>query len=227
MLLNRIWPIKQRYVILSSQQQTEASGYLFGEDVLLISTFAKRISAFLVIIIVACWSLLITYLPDAIMINYSALKQEGWLSWLLPKSIAKARLRLEKFASCELDTFSDSIPIAHYLVNVATEPGADRPFLETLFEKAVAEGCSLNSLDPVSGLRPIHSAVMWNDPALVELLMRKGANQYAQIQRPGKSFDGMNAIEMAQSYAQRFPHEKRDEVVSRLGTVTSNFRPLP
>jgi ankyrin repeat protein len=172
-------------------------------------------------------ALVLILVPDEIMVLAAAARwnENDLLSVVLPEKLARAKLKLSGFKSCELDSFGPAVPVASFLTAAYTEPNSGRLFLRSLFDKAIKQGCEIDAYSSISGLTSLHEAILFNDLNLVDFLMNKGANPYQKIKRPGTAFDGKNGVEMIGILEKITPQVKREEVKKRL-TVISTVTPV-
>ena len=96
-------------------------------------------------------------------------------------------------------------------VNVYGQNGVDDDMIVSEINRVIDSGCPVNEADE-QGLTPLNAAILFNEPALVELLLSKGADPDKKILRPGKITDGMNSYEFADMLAEKDDGKDRQRI---------------
>jgi hypothetical protein len=84
-------------------------------------------------------------------------------------------------------------------------------FALELIDKAIAAGCEIDEPDQM-GLSPLNAAILYNEPVLVERLLRAGANPDDRIVSSSKTIDGLNSSELLALLESRSTKPDREAV---------------
>lgn len=127
---------------------------------------------------------------------------------------------------CDAPSYSKQrvfLPGKNMTITILMGSLQDENYGEALRKRAMEElEIALSRCDPnASGpeMLPIHSAVIVKDIELISLLLCHGADPSSRINRPGKSADGLNALEFARFLAKRAKDDKSRADYEEIATL--------
>jgi hypothetical protein len=129
----------------------------------------------------------------------------------IPPSLAGAYLR---WASYDPNANVMGQPLLHFACANHSLVGTNRGNSILVVQMLAAKGADMDSRD--NGMTALHEAILYSETDLVRALLDLGANPKLKIARPGKSIDGLSAVEYAEFLARKRPAEMRP-VVELLG----------
>lgn len=92
--------------------------------------------------------------------------------------------RIRGLAACPEVDFAPATPLS-FLVAAMDAPDMDAEKAKSLFRLYRAAGCDIHAPDQ-DGLRPIHSAILFRNPSVVQFLLDSGADPALPIEPPSK-----------------------------------------
>jgi len=98
--------------------------------------------------------------------------------------LARAAERIRALSACPAAEFVPATPLS-FLVAAMDAPEADAEKAKLLFRLYRDAGCDIQAPDR-AGLRPIHSAILFRNPALAQFLLESGADPALPIEPPSK-----------------------------------------
>lgn len=171
----------------------------------------KIYAAFLVFLLIAGVSIAtfnIFYVPRGIHLAYVISKPDAhpqafqWLSLLMYKPVSRLAFKYTgRYCDAPYYEHGKLVPGENWTVGMLVAATADvtqdqgREAYEYLNE--ALSRCDPNAISPGQPLSPLHAAIMFRRAEVVLALLKANANTFAKIDRPGKSIDGMNALEFS------------------------------
>lgn len=122
----------------------------------------------------------------------------------IPPILAKAYLSASDYdpnARTRLGMPALNFIVAGYGLNGLRE----REAILELSQSFINKGADINK--PWDGFTPLQAAVIANEPNLVQHLLKNGANTNLRLSRPGRPYDNMTALELAEYLSS---HKKRE-----------------
>lgn len=148
-----------------------------------------------------------------------------WIDKVMFASLSEAIFRYTG-EYCDAPFYSKDrflLPGKNMTITILMGSLQDEGYGEALRKRAMEElEIALSRCDPnapVPELLPIHSAVIYKSTELVSLLLRHGADPSSRIHRPGKSADGLNALEFARFLAKRAKDEQSRTAYEEIATL--------
>lgn len=94
----------------------------------------------------------------------------------------------------------------------------DKKIIKQSFEAALNRGCSVNVSDP-AGLTALNQAILYNNLALAQLVLNRGADPYQQIEltgMEGRMYHFKDSFELLKRLKDVAPNVDRSEIESLL-----------
>jgi hypothetical protein len=98
--------------------------------------------------------------------------------------LARAEARIRGLTACPTGDFAPATPLS-FLVAAMDSADTDTGKARALFRLYRDAGCDIHAPDK-AGLRPIHSAILFRDPAATQFLLDNGADPAMPIEAPSK-----------------------------------------
>jgi ankyrin repeat protein len=144
-------------------------------------------------------------------------KQFDWQTLILPSWLANAKLRTQGISDCDL-SFSekkDTGPVINFLASIYVGENVDTSRVEEYIAEFVSQGCSPDEYD-LAGMTPLHGAILFSQPQLVELLLDNNADATKRIKRPGKRVDNMQPLKFAKFLLASNPTQELKDIINIL-----------
>lgn len=170
--------------------------------------FYATFLAFLLIAVVSIATFNIFYVPRGIHLAYVISKPDAhpqafqWLSLLMYKPVSRLVFKYTgRYCDAPYYENGELIPGENWTVGMLVAATADvtqdqgQQTHEYLNE--ALSRCDPNAISPGQPLSPLHAAIMFRRAEVVLALLKANASTFTKIDLPGKSIDGMNALEFS------------------------------
>lgn len=98
--------------------------------------------------------------------------------------LAQASERIRGLAACPTGDFAPATPLS-FLAAAMDSPETDAGKARVLFRLYREAGCDIHAPDK-AGLRPVHSAILFRNPSILQFLLDSGADPATTIEAPSK-----------------------------------------
>lgn len=102
--------------------------------------------------------------------------------------------------ACNLSNGFITSPTLSLMTSAFKDTSLDQFATLATISKVIDAGCPIDEPD-AAGLTPLHAAIMYDLPELVELYLSKGADPGERIQAPGRPIDQLDAYAFAELMA--------------------------
>lgn len=107
-------------------------------------------------------------------------------------NLAALGLKAVDKKGCHLSDGSVEASTLNLMTAAYDEPGLSHDSVIRVISKAIDAGCDIDEPDQI-GVSPLNAAILYNQPELVSLFLRHGANAKAKIVSPKASINGLDA----------------------------------
>jgi len=127
--------------------------------------------------------------------------------------------------ACNLSNGFITSPTLSLMTSAFKDTSLDQFATLATISKVIEAGCPIDEPD-AAGLPPLHAAIMYDLPELVELYLNMGADPKVRIQAPGRPIDQLDAYAFAELMAADSKGETRiKEIIALLARHTAAKRP--
>jgi len=125
-------------------------------------------------------------------------KETNWQTMMMPSWLADLKLKTLGVSDCKLSFTekADTGPVIIFLVSAYGGEGVDNNRVKAYISRFVKQGCNVDEYD-MGGMTPLHGAILFAQPEVVQLLLENNADVTKKINRPNKRVDGMRPLEFA------------------------------
>lgn len=98
--------------------------------------------------------------------------------------LARVSERIRGLSACPTGDFAPATPLS-FLVAAMDAPDTDTEKAKSMFRLYRDAGCDIHAPDK-AGLRPVHSAILFRNPSILQFLLDSGADPARTIEAPSK-----------------------------------------
>ncbi len=120
-------------------------------------------------------------------------------------------LRLTDETGCYVTNGDFVTPTIVLMTGAYNSPTLDNDEVLDIMNTAIAAGCRIDEADEM-GMSPLNAAVLYNEPDLVTLFLRNGADPYLKISSAKLSIDQLNSFEFLELLSKSMPSIDRTTV---------------
>jgi len=134
--------------------------------------------------------------------------------------IAELKLRITGLEGC----YSSIAPTEPQgsMINtlvILNENLTDKVGVQSYISQYISMGCDINSVD-ISGLSPLHNAVLAKDVYMVRFLLSNGASKKVLAHKPDSKIHGLNSVEFLKFLNEFKPSKEFKKIEQVLNNVT-------
>lgn len=177
----------------------------------------KIIASLLFVSALAAWCIpTLVSTDDQVIERALNIDRKGFRDTLLiPVQFARIKIALSNEKKCVLsDGFDPKGKRAiNYIVAAFGMDGIDDEYVKKLISAYVKSGCGINELD-VTGLTPLHDAILFGQPALVSFLLEHGSD--SSVKANLKNNGPTDAIEFARLLKNKTGNSIHNEILETI-----------
>lgn len=120
-------------------------------------------------------------------------------------------LQLTDDTGCYISDGGFVTPTIVLMTGAYNRPALDNDEVLDIINTAITAGCRIDEADEM-GMSPLNAAILYNEPDLVALFLRKGADPYLKIASAKPSIDQLNSFEFLELLSKSMPEIDRTTV---------------